>query len=191
MNYKLKSILLFCCAAYFNNAHAQTLLTDYGSGDTQTFSPTFVTSTFTQGTNTGTFSGSNFGEILRGTFSPVNLSSMGTPGSLELNLTFNTTYSGSIDYIIGSSAGNVIGYSYTASSISGPTTISFLRNASLDAGSVILGSINRATLTADSPNFTLNTLSAVSAIPEPATYAALFGLGGLGLAAFRRRRTAA
>ena len=30
-----------------------------------------------------------------------------------------------------------------------------------------------------------------SAIPEPATYAALFGLGVLGLAAFRRRRTAA
>jgi hypothetical protein len=31
----------------------------------------------------------------------------------------------------------------------------------------------------------------VSAIPEPATYAALFGLGVLGMAAFRRRRTAA
>ena len=30
-----------------------------------------------------------------------------------------------------------------------------------------------------------------SAIPEPATYAALFGLGVLGMAAFRRRRTAA
>jgi hypothetical protein len=194
MSYKLKSILLLCCSAYFNNSHAQTLLTDYGSGDTQAFTLSVVSSTFNQGATTGTFTGSSFGELLRGTFNPVNLTSMGTPGSLELNLTFNTTYSGSIDYIIGSSAGNVIGYSYAASSISGPSTIRFLRNASLDSGTVILSSINRAALTADSPNFTLNTLTAIAAsspIPEPSTYAALFGAAALGMAACRRRRPAA
>jgi hypothetical protein len=39
-------------------------------------------------------------------------------------------------------------------------------------------------------NFVLNTLSTTSAVPEPATYAALFGLAALGFGAVRRRRKA-
>lgn len=172
--------------------NAQTLLTDYGSSDPQPFTLTFETNagSFTQGANTGTFSTSGVGVLIRGTFTAVDLTAIGAPGSLQLNLTFNTSFSGSIDYTIGSGPGTALGYSFTGSSLTGTQTITFLRNASLDTGSVTLSNINRATLTADSPNFTLNTLSAISAVPEPAAYAALFGVASLGFVAWRRRRPA-
>jgi len=171
---------------------AQTLLTDYGASDPQAFTLVFENNTgsFTQGANTATFSVGAVGALVRGTFSAVDLSSMGTPDSLQLNLTFNTSFSGTINYLIGSSAGNVLGYSFTGSSLTGSQTITFLRDATADQGTVVLSNINRATLTADNPNFTLNTLSAVSAVPEPATYAALLGAASLGFVAWRKRRAA-
>jgi hypothetical protein len=194
MNSKLKSVLIFCCVVFSNNAHTQTLLTDYGSSDTQAFTLAATTATFDQSLNEGTFTGTGTGDLIRGTFSSVNLAAMGTPFSLRLNLTFNTNYSGTIDYLIGSSAGNVIGYTYSAVSLTGLTSIDFLRKPDLDQGTVNLSGINRATLIADTPNFTLNTITAyaaASAVPEPATYAALLGLGGLGFAVYLRRRSVA
>lgn len=174
----------------FTGAAAQTLLTDYGSSEPQAFTLVAETNTgsFTQGLNTGIFSAGGVGVSMRGSFSAVNLVSVGTPASLQLNLTFNSSFSGTIDYLIGSSAGNVLGYSFTGSGLTGSQTISFMRNALLDQGTVVLSSINRATITTDNPNFTLNTLSAVSAIPEPSTYVALVGLMTLGFCAVRRRR---
>jgi len=174
----------------YTGLSAQTLLTDYGSSDPQAFTLVFENNagSFTQGANTATFSVGALGALVRGTFNAVDLSSMGTPDSLQLNLTFNTSFSGTIDYLIGSSAGNVLGYSFTGSGMTGTQTVTFLRDASTDQGTVVLSNINRATLTADNPNFTLNTLSAVSAVPEPATYAALLGAASLGFVAWRRRR---
>lgn len=179
-------------AVFTAKAQAQTLLTDYGSADAQPFTLVAETNpgSFTQGLNTGTFSTSGLGVSMRGSFAAVDLTAMGTPVTLQLNLTFNSSFSGTIDYLIGSSAGNVLGYSFTGSGLTGAQTITFVRNAGLDEGTVALSSINRATITADNPNFTLNTLSAVSAIPEPATFAALFGLASLSFCGVRRRRKA-
>ena len=174
------------------SASSQTLLADYGSSDAQAFTLTFETNggSFSQGANTGTFSSSGAGLILRGTFANVDLSSMGVPGTLQLNVTFNTSFTGSIDYTIGSGPGTAYGYTFTGAGLTGTQTITFVRNSFLDAGTVVLSTINRATMTVDSPNFTLNTLMAVSAVPEPATYAAIFGLAALGFCAVRRRRRA-
>lgn len=185
------SALIFVCLAAM--VSAQTLLTDYGSADPQAFSLVAETNTgsFTQSLNTGVFSTGGVGVSIRGSFSAVNISANGIPGALQLNLTFNSSFSGTMDYLIGSSAGNVVGYSFTGAGLTGTQTISFLRNALLDQGTVVLSSINRATLTADNPNFTLNTLSAASsAIPEPSTYVALIGMASLGFCALRRRRRA-
>lgn len=180
------ALLLFS----FLNVGAQTLITDYGSSDPQSFTLFLADGTFNQGANTATWvagSGSN----LIGTFTAVDLTSLGTPTSLQLNLTFSGTFSGSLDYVIRSSVGNQLGYSFSGAGLTGTQTISFLRNASLDLGTILLSNVNRASLIAnDSVNITLNTLSAVSAVPEPATYAALFGFAALGFGAVRRRRKA-
>ncbi len=185
----MKKLILLVILS-ITTASAQVLLTSYGSANSNPFTLTFTDGSFSQGTNSGLFTGSGTGLILRGSFSAVDLSSFGMPTSLSLSLTFNTTYSGTLDYLIGSSAGNVWGYSYTASSLSGDQTIAFNRNANNDAGSVSSSSINRAALTADNPNFTLKTLSIPAAIPEPSTYVAVFGASALGFAVWRRRRTA-
>jgi hypothetical protein len=183
----LGSMLL---AFFASAASAQTLLVDYGSADPQAFTLIAETNTgsFTQGLNTGTFSTGGLGVSMRGSFSDVDLTAMGTPGSLQLNLTFNNTFSGTIDYLIGSVGGNVFGYSFTGAGLTGTQTISFLRNASLDEGTVVLSAVNRVTVTSDNPNFTLNTLSAISAVPEPSTYAAFFGIVAISFCALRRRR---
>ena len=169
----------------------QTLLTDYGSSDSQPFTAGYNDGTFTQGSNTATWSSSGFGQILRGTFTAVNLAAMGTPGSLQLDVTFNSSFSGTLDITIGSSVGNQLGYSYTGSSLTGTQTITFLRSASQDAGTIVLSSVSRVSITTSDPNFTLNTLSAVSAVPEPTTYAALFGVASLGFCMWRKRRSVA
>ena len=191
---KLKTILCAVVAMVVSaiSASAQTLLADYGSSDVQAFTLSFETNagSFSQGVNTGTFSSSGAGLLLRGTFANVDLSSVGVPVTLQLNVTFNTSFTGSIDYTIGSGPGTAYGYTFTGAGLTGTQTITFVRNAFLDAGTVVLSTINRATMTVDSPNFTLNTLVAISAVPEPATYAGLFGLAALGFCAVRRRRKA-
>jgi len=189
---KIKFIITFlgCMMVAAAGLSGQTLLTDYGSADMQPFTVSYSDGTFSQGSNTATWSSSGLGQILRGTFTTVDLTAMGTPGTLELNLTFNSSFSGTIDYTIGSSVGNQLGYSYTGSGVTGTQTITFLRNASLDAGTINLSNVTRVSLTTSDPNFTLNTLSAVSAVPEPATYAALLGAASLGFVAWRRRRAA-
>ena len=65
---------------------------------------------------------------------------------------------------------------------SNATQVSFVFGGSTSA---VMGSFNN-----NGGNQTIG-LAAISAIPEPATYAALFGLGVLGMAVFRRRRPAA
>jgi PEP-CTERM motif len=179
----MKYIKLFCLMTMIVVGARGQVLTGWGSSD---FTLAFNDGAFSQDGGSATWSGSELGMILRGTFTPVALAD--TPSGLDLALTFSTTYSGQIDITIGSSAGNVLGYSSSVTGASGSSILSFVRSASLDAGSVVLGSVNRVAITATSPNFVLNTLTATSAIPEPSTYAAVAGLAILGVAATRRRR---
>lgn len=79
---------------------------------------------------------------------------------------------------------------------SGAMTLSTLTDSNGDIGpsSIFSGALfsvsgNTLTITdADGPSTGSSTMSRVSAIPEPSTYAALAGLGALGLAFWRRRR---
>jgi hypothetical protein len=168
----------------------ETLLTGFGSSDTQPFTLTFSDGTFNQGSAAATWTSSGFGQVFRGTFSSVNLSSMGTPDTLRLDLNFNTIFSGTIDCIIGSSIGNQLGYSATASGLTGNQLMVFSRNVSLDAGSIVLSTVTRVALTVTDPNMTVDGLFAVSPIPEPAACSVLFGIAVLGFGSLRRRRTA-
>jgi hypothetical protein len=189
---KLKPLLVVWAGLILTclSASAQTLLTDYGSADSQAFTLFYADGSFTQGANTATWVTGSATNLI-GTFTAVDLTSVGTPSSLQLNLMFNSSFSGSMDYVIRSSAGNQIGYSFSGAGLTGTQTVSFLRNASLDVGTILLSNVNRASLvTNDSANITLNTLSAVSAVPEPATCAALFGIASLGFCVLRKRRKA-
>lgn len=189
---KIKSLGFFILGSFLTvfSSAAQILVTDYGSAGSQPFNLFLADGSFNQGADTSTWVAGSASNLI-GTFTAVDLSSLGTPATLELNVTFNGSFSGSMDYVIRSSVGNQIGYSFSGAGLTGLQTISFLRNASLDVGTVALSSINRASLTTnDAVNITLNTLSAVSAIPEPSTYAALLGLASLGFGACRRRRAA-
>jgi hypothetical protein len=176
----MKLLRLFCVLVSLSAVAKAQLLTGWGSSD---FTLGYNDGTFSQNATSVTWSGSDLGMILRGTFTPVSLSSL--PSSLTLDLTFNSTFSGQIDLTIGSSAGNVVGYNALLTNASGVSTLEFVRNVSLDSGSVNFGSITRVALVATSPNFTLNTLTAV---PEPSTAVALAGLAAVGFAATRRRR---
>ncbi|MBI2512677.1 MAG: autotransporter-associated beta strand repeat-containing protein [Opitutae bacterium] len=87
-----------------------------------------------------------------------------------------------------SDSGGFTAASYTLVDFSGATTSSF------DASDFTLGStIGGYTYQLSLAGSTLQLVATASAVPEPATYAALFGLAALGLVARRRRsaRTAA
>jgi hypothetical protein len=68
-----------------------------------------------------------------------------------------------------------------SSDISNPVTSSFIVDGSTTA---VIGGVN-------SPSNFQSALVTASPIPEPATYAALLGLGGLGFAVYLRRRSVA
>ena len=196
MKFKVISLLLLCFTASLSRLCAVPLLPSFGTDDFTQFSTSGI---FVATSNSATFSGSGVGVFLSGDFTQsVDISSIGVPTSIDLNLIFNSTYTGKIDLVIGSFNSSTFGstsvsYSMSAVSLSGLQTIKFLRDANPAVGILNLSAINFATLTADNPDFALNTLSALatSAIPEPSTFAALFGAAALGLAACRRRRPAA
>lgn len=98
----------------------------------------------------------------------------------------NTTYtlamtlmvdSGILNYTTAISGGNFSNWAYTVSDAS-PSTLNFdMLVFRLGGGSNQVNTINFNSFT-------------VSQIPEPSTYAAMFGLAALGLVAYRRRRAA-
>ena len=88
-----------------------------------------------------------------------------------------TTFNSTVQINIGGSYTGTLGNSFDF------TTGNF--------GSAVIGNLSTlsAGLSWDTSQFLNNgILTVVSAVPEPATYATLFGLGVLGLAAYRRRR---
>lgn len=109
--------------------------------------------------------------------------SSGSSGYFQANTSYSLNVSmlltsGSLAMTTSLTGGNFSGLSYTATDAVTPTT---------DFNALIFrlgGNGQFADI-----NFTSLTISGVSAVPEPSSYAAFAGLGVLGLATMRRRRT--
>jgi len=188
---KTKFLPIFALFAFGSTLQAQILLTGYGSSGSQPYTSNFTSGSVTVNTSNTLFTGSGEGIIARGSFSNVNVSSLGNPPvQLSLSLTFNATYSGVLSLQIGSGPGTAWGYTNTVSSLSGVQTLIFNRDVLGDAGIVNGTTINRVILTAENPNLTLDELSVVNPIPEPSSVL-LLGLGGAGLALLHYRRKSA
>lgn len=183
----MKKLLFFLTAiAGLASSYSQIVFTGFGTSAPQPFTIVVADGTSSQTTSSTIWSSSGVGQLLRGTFTAVDGTSAGNPPSqLTLSLTFNSSYSGTIDLLLGSGPGASWGYSFTASSLTGFQNLNFSRNAALDVGLPVIGALNRVAITADNPNFTLDALSSV-AVPEPSTYAML-AMGIVGLVAYRRR----
>jgi hypothetical protein len=94
-------------------------------------------------------------------------------------MTFGFTYSGSsLDITTGVTGGNFSGMNFKVTDPSPATTKFNQLSFRLGGGSAQFSSIN----------FTQFQVEQITPIPEPSSYAVLAGLGGLALAATRRRR---
>lgn len=180
----LPAICILCLPL---TSFASVLVTGWGTAAPQPFTMTSVDGSFSQTTSSAAWSGVGFGQLLRGSFSIVDVTTEGNPPlQLELSMFFNTVYNGTIDLRLRSSPGNQWGYSVAVPSLSGSQTLIFVRNAALDLGTPVGTAISSVQLNADDPNFTLDTLTA---IPEPATWA-LLGVAVVGGVLMIRRRRA-
>ena len=99
-------------------------------------------------------------------------------GTLNINLT--ASLGGSASFNLFQSSGGTLAGSFTAVSVTGSYLASLTNSAGIWSGSGSGYDFSFAQST--------GILTATSAIPEPATYAALVGLGILGLAIYRRRQ---
>lgn len=105
----------------------------------------------------------------------INMSLIATRSS-DTQITFTTVYD--TLRVDGSGSGSVGGISWNGSVASGVATVTSTHNIA-DGGPVTISGVG---LVGSSANFT------VEVIPEPSTYAALFGLAALGFVFWRRRR---
>ena len=184
---KLKIIASFFIASLSLSAQQIT-----GFGNSSDFTSTF--SSFTTNTSAATsytVTGPDNGSFLVGSFNASI--SLGTPSALVLSATQSTALSSSFTIALLDSGGNSAVYSGNWAQFSAAVPTSSILMFSNYTGAfngratgllLSTGGIG-STLTVS-----LNNL-AVSAIPEPSTFAALFGAAALGMAACRRRRTAA
>lgn len=100
-------------------------------------------------------------------------------GDSSYSMTFGFTYSGSsLDITTGVTGGNFSGMNFKVTDPSPATTKFNQLSFRLGGGSAQFSSIN----------FTQFQVEQITPIPEPSSYAVLAGLGGLALAATRRRR---
>ena len=116
-------------------------------------------------------------------WSALNPSSSGATGNFagsnSYSMTFGFTYSGSsLDITTGVTGGNFSGMNFKVTDPSPATTKFNQLSFRLGGGSAQFSSIN----------FTQFQVEQITPIPEPSSYAVLAGLGGLALAATRRRR---
>lgn len=135
-------------------------------------------------------SGSDSGSILSlNLISPVSIGAAPTAISLTAFVTTNPTSSFSIE--LRDTASSLIRFDGSFSSFTTGATSTV--DLSYVSGTTN-GTINRIILTTNgfgnTLNVTLDNLATVSAVPEPATYAALFGVASLGFVAWRKRRAA-
>jgi hypothetical protein len=129
--------------------------------------------------------------------SSQSLSLRAKGASTTITLTGLNNLSASSEYLIGltfsgtiNAAGYVMANSYTGTNqptgSSGwvvPTTYSFLENGGFESSTTAASSAYASAGAA----FTLDA-TAMSAVPEPSTYATIAGCGALGFAVYRRRR---
>jgi hypothetical protein len=186
---KLKLIASFFIASLSLSAQQIT-----GFGNSSDFTLTYSTFIANTGAATSyTVTGPDNGSFLVGSFNaPISL---GTPSALVLSATQSTALSSSFTIELLDSVGNSAVYSgnWAQFSAAVPTSsiLTFSNYTGLGAFNGTASSLVLSTGGIGSElTVSLNNL-AVSAVPEPATYAALFGLGVLGLAVYRRHRPVA
>lgn len=167
-------------------------ITGFGTGD---FTATTAFGTDTPGANSYLITGTDFGSTLVGSIA-TPVSSLGSVNALYLigTLTFTTNPGTNFQVGLYDSNGNGRLYqanwsSFTTSGVQQEITLSYAV-----ADGAFNGTASVITLSVSGPgnsiNFSLNNLATTSAVPEPATFAALFGLASLGFCAVRRRRKA-
>ena len=181
---KLKIIASFFIALVSLSAQQIT-----GFGNLSDFTPIYSDFTNTPLSTTITISGPDNGSSLVGSFNaPIPL---GTPSALILSATQSTGLSSNFTVELADSSGFTAVYTGNWAQFTAAVPTSSILMFSNYSGAYN-GTSTTFTLSTGGSGSALNvTLDNLSAIPEPATYAALFGLGVLGLAAFRRRRPAA
>jgi hypothetical protein len=197
MNYinKLITAYTFAALSLLITAKATTL-SDFNNGDlTGIFSNTWSGS-LTQNGTFATISGpaTDFGDYKSPTFTAIDITGQ-TNVTVRAKLEAGNTSTGFTVNLI-SGPGSAVASAYFDATLFNSTNFTTASITWVNGGIFNSSNLRAWQITGGSPTSTTNfrisydNLS-TSAIPEPATYAALFGLGGLGLAAFRRRRTAA
>ena len=188
---KQKLVAALVAIAITASAHA-TLITGFGLGDFTDGGST--PGVFTQSATTATFTGVDIGNNFMGTFAPVDIS--GTTSALVLTATQTTATANSSFFTLNLYDGSRYqGYTGTWDSFPKGTPTDVI----LAISNVVSADFNFKTVQGLTINFggsgaalsvSFDSLSA-SAIPEPATFAVLFGAAALGLTVVRRRRQAA
>lgn len=185
----------FLAAISSIGAKGATLLSDFNNGDlTGTFSNTWSGSLIQNGTYASIGSpATDFGDYRSLTFSAIDISGL-TTVSITARLDSGNTATGfTVNLISGS--GSAYASAYFDASLFNTSTFVTATTTWVDGGSFNPASLRAWQITGGAPSSTttfrvsFDTLS-VSAVPEPATYAAIIGLASLGFCAVRRRRRA-
>jgi hypothetical protein len=187
-----KYLMLFLCLSAFARA---ALITGFGAGD---FTATVPFGTDSQNALTYSIVGSD-NSSLYGSISGVPALGSVTTIYLTGTLTFTTNPSTNFQIGLYDSDGDGRLYqgnwsSFSSSTVEKEIILSFTGldnsgtggfNGTATTVALIGGGTGTSTI-----NFALNTLATTSAVPEPATYAALFGIASLGVCVWRKRRKA-
>ncbi len=170
--------------------NAQTLLlTGFGTGD---FSDA-GSSGFSQDATSATFSGSDQSGAFLGTYNPVNVSALGEEFQLVVTATISTANNTAftIEIFDGTNFQGFTGF-WSDFTLNTPTTVYLPMSNTVSAEfdyTQVQGVQIQFGGTGSTLTVSFDTLE-ISAVPEPATFAALAGMATLGLAVVRRRKRA-